>query len=364
MLQALSVRGDGSILGDTFEALCQPGVLALLLGAENLTALSIDLRTIPRSPAMLQYLPLRHLEVNISGWKVSWFEGLFADVSCSRSLESLKIVYKDNSDPAAMIESALLPSMNLCSMPSLKHVRLDSCLPVHELSLPDDCALVLDVVCGVTTKWHEHSEKFQRHTIVLRLASATLPRDCAVWPVTIQEFTRLQYLELYMTGSHCQHLADLRHIPHVKVIADDQANLQLTGCSWQTFELFQFGKLQVDIADVNSFVRDTRSFTFMSESQPGASNTLMQRVGDACQRQRKTCHDALHCKKQCGRWGAKEGEWVHYVIMSTSKEMAENFPVIFNYDDSKPRMSFGRGKPLADRETFWPRDPCASVKRK
>ena len=344
--------------------LCQPGVLALLLGAESLTALSTHISAIPSSPAMLQYLPLRHLEVAVTSSATHWLDEFFCDVSCSCSLESLKIVCDPANEPADT-ESMQLPSMHLSSMPSLKHVRLDNCLPVHELSLPDDCALFLDVVCCVGIKWHEHSEKFQSHTKVLRLASALPTHDYAVWPVAIQDFTNLTYLELDMTGIWCPDLADLRHIPHVRVIADNQASakLQLTGCSWQTFELFQFGHPTVNTTDVDSFVNHTSSFTLMSEYQPGASGTLMQKVGDACQRYRKTCHDCLHCRKPCGRPYAAQGEQVSYVIMSTSKEMAENFPVMFEQVKGRNQASFGRGKTLADREMFWPCDPCASVKR-
>ena len=357
LLQALRVCGDAA-----FMRLCQPGVLALLLGAESLTALSTHIRAIPSSPAMLQYLSLRHLEVAVTSSAAHWLDGFFCDVSCSCSLESLKIVCDPANEPADT-ESMQLPSMHLSSMPSLKHVRLDNCLPVHELSLPDDCALFLDVVCCVGINWHEHSEKFQSHTKVLRLASALPTREYAVWPVAIQDFTNLKYLELDMTGIWCPDLADLRHIPHVRVIADDQAKLQLTGCSWQTFELFQFGHPTVNTTDVDSFVNHTSSFTLMSEDQPGASGTLMQKVGDACQRHCKTCHDALHCKKPPGMRHAALKERVHYVIMSTSKEMAENFPVMFDYDTGRFVVSFKRGRTLADRETFWPRDPCASVKR-
>ena len=363
LLQALSVYGDAG-----FERLCQPGVLVVLLCAESLTALSTDIGTITRPPAVLQFLRLRHLEVDVPSWKACWLEGFFYDVNCSRSLESLKIVCDLAKEPYTMHESLQLPSMQLRNMPRLKHVRLDNCSPVHDLSLPNDCALFLNVVCGAVVKWHEHAEKFQRHTKILRLGLtlSAMMWDYAVWPVATQEFTSLRYLELDLRGIQCQQLADLRQIPHVKVIADEYAKFQLASGTWQTFEIFQFGKLQVDIADVDNFVRHTSSFTFMSESQPGAPGTLMQKIGDACQRQHKTCHIAMHCKKQCGRRGAPEGDWVHYVLMSTSKEMAENFPVIFNYNcyrNYDPRVSFGRGKTLADGETFWPPDPCASVKR-
>ncbi|CAL5222606.1 g4999 [Coccomyxa viridis] len=71
MMQASGglTRLETLVLSDSGNAssmqLCDPLVQMLLLGAGSLTALSIHLRTIPRSP-ILQHLHLRHLEVVVS----------------------------------------------------------------------------------------------------------------------------------------------------------------------------------------------------------------------------------------------------------------------------------------------------------
>ena len=125
--------------------LCDPLVQMLLLGAGSLTALSIHLRTIPRSP-ILQHLHLRHLEVVVSS-RLEWLEGFFDDVSRCRSLESVRIGHDAGKQTIGVVEDMRLPSMSLRGMPRLKHVRLDCCLPGQNLALPADCSVFLDALC-------------------------------------------------------------------------------------------------------------------------------------------------------------------------------------------------------------------------
>ena len=156
-------------------------------------------------------------------------------------------------------------------------------------------------------------------------------------------------------------LADLQHIPHVRITLASIEDLQLTAGSWQTLEILDLDELHITISDMDSFVRDTREFTFMSESLHGASHVVMEQVQDACLRQGKACYMSKH-KNKDGEQGAAEGDCVTYVILSTNKQAAEDFPVMGDYNMS-PELSFGSSKPLANRKDFWPSDPCECVKR-
>ena len=102
----------------------------------------------------------------------------------------------------------------------------------------------------------------------------------------------------------------------------------------------------------------------MVKSQQRNSKELIQVVQDACHRQGKACYMVRHIDRQCGKQ-TKMGKRVHYhhghdVILSTSKEVAENFHAVCI--EGRPSVSFERGRTLAAREDFWPCDPCASVK--
>ena len=333
----------------------------LLQGATGLTSLSIHTPTFPRS-FLVHQLPLRHLEIGVpsSATPCQSVAMLLFDVRQSCTLESLTIVFNPTNEIAGMRDYLQLPDVRLRSMPSLKHVRLENCFPVHKLFLPDDCALSLDVVCDKARDWQWYRENLECHTTVLRLSSSWF-----VEPHEFASFSRLQYLELDMKGDWCQDLAGLQHIPRVKVISRDLHKMILTGGSWQSLELYHFGQYLAAICDVDSFVRDTRSFTLMVKSQHRFSKALIQGVQDACLRQSKACYVVQHSDKHCGKRTTR-GKRVHYhdghdVILSTSKEVAEKSHVVCI--EGRPSVSLERGRTLADRETFWPRDPCASVKR-
>ena len=349
-LQALNTSGSAA-----FMQLCQWWVRKLLLDASSLTTLSTHMHTIPRSPT-LQYLPLRHLEVVVSS-EEEWLQGFFDDVSRCCTLESLRIVY----DGALkyqyfVVEAMELPGMQLHSMPSLKRVRLDNCFSRHELALPAEASLFLDSLRICYLRWQELCwGKFQHHTTILRL---DFTKD-EQWPLRIQEFSNLQYLELNTEQVCDEDLADLRHVPHVRIIMEYWGNLRLTAGSWKTLELLAFGKLYVSINDMDSFVRDTRDFTFMSQSLHEPWDMQLIQVQDTCLRQGRACHVRRHYDKCRGKFGATHGDRASYVTLSTSKEMAEDFPVICN-DDKGPKVSFN--KTLANWEKFWPCDPCDSLR--
>ena len=199
----------------------------------------------------------------------------------------------------------------------------------------------------------------RRHTTVMRLVSF----DCLQWPLGMQSFPHVQYLELEIPRVWDEDLTNVRHIPHVRVILNFSSTPKLTAGSWGTLEVFCFGDLQMSIGDMDSFVSDTRDFAFMSESprRYGASDLLMIELHEACRRQGKACHVRRHYDKYRGHYGALSDKRATYVTLSTNKEVAESFPVVSN-DDKIPSVSFGRGKTLAGWEDFWPCDPCGSVK--
>ena len=348
--------------------LCQAWVRRLLVGASGLTALSIHMHTIPCSP-MLQHLPLRHLEVIVSFTTMYWSDGFLGDVSRCRTLESLAIIFSDGRQ-ARGEHSIELPSMYLHGMPRLKHVRLNNCLPGNALTLPANCLLFLDDLHTYELMWEMHWDQFQRHTTIMRLDYTDNPQwlhtDDPQWPEGIQLFSNLRYLELKMHQVCNADLATLQGIPHVRIIMNSSSNLQLTAGSWETLELFHFGRLRVSMSDMNSFVRDTRDFTFLTESPRSKPHGLVSKLRDACFRQGKACYVRRRHHKHCGEHGVAYDKKVTYVVLSTNKEMAENFrkgiPVICNCDKA-PKVSFGRGETLADWQDFWPRDPCDLVKR-
>ena len=246
--------------------LCQPWVRKLLLGAGSLTVLSTPLHMIPRSPTF-QHLRLRHLEVAASSGAFYWLDRFFKDVSCSHTLESLRIICNTADEPP-QIMSMHLPSMRLLSMPSLKRIRLDNCLPGHELALPAECALFIDDLGVDGHMWQLQREKLRHHTTVLQMYLS----DLGQWPHGLDSFTNLQYLGLDIDSAWVLDLADLQHIPHVRMTLASIEDLQLTAGSWQTLEIFRhLDELHIDITDVDSFVRDTRDFTFMSGSPHGVS---------------------------------------------------------------------------------------------
>ena len=329
---------------------CRPLVKELLLGAVSLTALSTSMGALPGGP-IVQRLPLRHLELFISHVTEQSEEQILADVSCCQTLESVRIVA---SGLGLMTDSEGLRGMDFRSMPCLKQVRLDDCYPYGALHLPADCSLFLDVSCMGCFKWHEHEEKFREHTTVLRINTA----GDTDWPSGLQNFSTLQFLELDTVGGFSdQDLADLQHIPNVKISLDSEDVLQLTSGSWNSLEIFQFGQLDLTISDVDSFVRDTDSFTFMSESSQGASKELFQELKGACRKQGKKCYVGKNM-------GLVQGEMCKYATLSTSKEIAEGCPTFYDeFNKDHHPIDLGRDQTFFDWEAFWQCDPFASVRK-
>ena len=335
----------------------------LLLGATSLTALSTSTDTLCGTP-VIQYLPLSHLELNILGTTGEQLESYLIGISCCLTLESLQLVgghSTDVSDPEG------LPSMHLQCMPRLKHVRLDDCLVVEALSLPADCSVFLDVcslnaMCFEAYDWQARAARYQNYMTILRLNA-----DSIVWPLGIQGFSNLRCLD-YFTGKVCgQDLADLQHIPHVRVLIYDhdvaaedvQEELQLTGGSWQSLVVSFVGRIQLNIKDVDSFVRDTRSFTFISGNTDGSADMLFQEIQNACSRQGKACHVVTHK-------GQIQDERLMFVTLSTSKEIADNSPRFRSEDQvlkvEGPVFDIEGDRALYHWDNFWPCDPCAPVK--
>ena len=361
---------------------CQSWVQALLLGASSLTALKSRLDTLPWVP-VLQHLPLRHLELRVPLKNLYKLNYVFADgVSSCATLESLKYVGESHSEAEETI--IRLPSMELHGMPNLKHVRFEECIPGHAFSLPVECALFLDVSCD-DKLWLDQEEKFREHTTVLRYMSGYKE-----WPPGILCFSHLQYLELSTSWEIIGHdLADLQHIPNVKLALDsgdeldrycDGAGgeaLHVTGGSWRSLEISDFGELHLTISDADAFVRDTESFTLMSKITSGEYQGVFRDVRAACRRHGKACHVSSHRARMFG-------EGVRNITLSTSKEVAQDNPEFSDdCEDSLEYMmgeepdgcegfmeaemenyqsaGFASDKTLVDWDAFWPPSPFASV---
>ncbi len=313
LLQELRVSGDTD-----FMQLCRPWAQNLLLGGTSLTELTMSVGLFP-CYSFLGDLSLRYLELIGAGQDETRPEGLFVSVSRCLTLDSLAITC--NEDGQMYPSNRLLPSMQLQSMPSLKHLSLENCLPAHELSLPADCALHLTSDCDRNSAWHKHWEKCQAHATTLDLVCT----DYGYWLPGIQCLNHLQCLELRVPGLPGQDLADLQNIAQVKIVLGRSMSgeecLRLSSGAWQSLEVFHLGQLDLVINDVNSFVRDTGSFTFMSEIGQGESHRLIQDVQEACLRHGKACHVVKHCSKQ----GSKLGQ---YITLSTSQEVAQRCPII------------------------------------
>ena len=348
-MQALRTSGDFQL-----DQLCQPGVEKLLSACPYLTALAAPARTLPRS-GILQDFPLQHLELVLSGVTEHWPEDLFQDISCCHTLEVLRII---GDKQEVSCDSMRLPSMHLQSMPCLKHIRLEDCLPVMEFSLPAGCSLFLDLSCSEDLEWLEHVSKFEAHATVLRLSTSSygelLPG--------ILKLSKLQGLEISLKGNSGLDLADLRHIPHVKLVVHDSEELSLTAGSWETLEVMHLGELVLDISDINCFVRDTRSFTIMSESWYGEPSRLLRKeIRAACRRLGKAHYV---CKHHGDNFGMK----FTYITLSTSLEVARRCPMNLDKDDNEETPIYTSsslqrmlGQTLFDSIDFWPRDPWSPV---
>ena len=314
LLQAFRTSGEFQL-----DQLCQPYIKKLLSAQPYLTALAAPARTLPCS-AILQDFPLRHLELVLSGMTEDSLEELFQDISCCHTLEVLRII-ADKQEVSR--EPFRLPSMHLQSLPCLKHIRLEDCLVVDELSLPADCSLFLDLLCCEDVGWLEHLSKFEAHATVLRLSMSSFEE----WLPVILRFSKLQGLEVSLKGNSGLDLADLRHIPHVKLVVYDSDELSLTAGSWESLEVMHLGELELAISDVDSFVRDTKSFTVMSESWYGEPSRLLRKeIRAACSRLGKTCHV---CKHHGDDFGMK----FMYITLSTSQEVARRCPMHLNRDE-------------------------------
>ena len=355
-LQELHIDGCVDILQDR-----HAWVRMVLLAATGLTVLSTSTGTLPRSP-MMQHLHLRHLELSISyDIELLQLESYLIDISCCPTLESLKI---RDIDVVVEPDSEQLPSLHCHTMPRLKHVTLVDCLLIEALSLPAGCSLFLDGNCDVSCDddnppCHKHCQDFGNYTTVMLLTG-----NDTEWPLGIQGFSALNFFEYRIDDLVNQDLANLQHIPHVMVVSQDQYEapgrcelvLYLTGGSWQTLEVFFFGELDLTINDVDSFVRNTRSFTFSSEEARRATS-LFRKIQRACKRHGKACYVIDHKAS----WGSLQ---VTYVTLSTSKEVAEMFPIIHDDDRMKGRgIGFWGERTICHGQDFWPSDPCASVKQ-
>ena len=347
LLQALQSSGDARFLLH-----CQPWVQKLLLGAVRLAALSTTAGTLPRSP-VLQHLPLRHLELILSAKTGQRMAQIFADVSRCSTLRSLRVLSDEHEELERLRlkgtvdyqhEPVKLQGMCFRSMPSLELVSLEDCLPEWDLSLPPDCSLFVNVT---VSEWQRRS--FESKITVLRLSSFILP--------SLQSFSDLQCLEIDVAVTEGLDLALLQHVPHVRLILGSGENLRMTAGSWQSFEIFVSNELDLVISDVNAFVRDTRAFTFMSESRSlkGSAQTLVQEIQEACCRHGKACHIFKHSGML---WGARKD----YVTLSTSKDIAENCPVMHEDGDAEgPAVGIGRSKTHCATDDFWPAELCIPV---
>ena len=122
---------------------------ALLLGAPNLTSLTVSADGIPW-PSVLGLMSLRHLELKM--WcDIIWMESMMAHLSFCSCLETLKLG-NDGIDPEGLSPS-LYADIFLHDVTTLKSVEIYNWYPEQEFVLPIGCLLRFAVGVETCSQW-------------------------------------------------------------------------------------------------------------------------------------------------------------------------------------------------------------------
>ena len=279
---------DYPIQSGTLGASYQKWLSALLLGATQLTSLSVVTDGIPMPPVLGQ-LPLRHLELTMHQDR-PWLGGIMADLSFCSRLETLHI---EDDAFGCDVPSKNLPGVSLHGVATLRSVTVRGWHPKDEFTLPPGCLLGLAVVLETQAQW----EQWQRKgcpTTLLYLECMKLQ----AWPAGIADVSGLQYLELRCSKMCDQDLAALQHIARVFVYLQEFSSFLLTTGTWQRLEISGRAGFSMTISNVDAFVRGTKQFQFANISKQAG-----EMYGDlraACMRQGVACHECEHPPRRQG----------------------------------------------------------------
>ena len=315
----------------------------MLLSAPQMEILSMCLSK--HQPPALRELPLRHLDPIIRMEQPQLTEPL-KNLRHITTLESLTL-------RTSMISTDFgpLPGLQLESIESLKHVKLLHLLPTETFTLPKGCQLHLYTRClGSKCDWAKHSQAIEQHTSVLRLCWT----GRSAWPARIQQFSNMQCLEIQLllvmkwNFVHPEPLdvADLRHIPHVRLHDSSGVMLlKITAGSWQSLEIS--GVQGLTFTDIDAFLKGTKSFTF-DFSEDEESQRPLANICSACN---NSGVHYYHCSA---------------TAISTSRRTVQAYTE--HADRSchcgSTSLSFCRSmrdKWLSDEANVWPKDPCKAL---
>lgn len=307
-VQSLDLSG-----GDSIEELpvsmqdryFQPWILALLLGANKLTSLSMRTDWLPWTP-VLGLLSLQHLELTMD-WVKPWLDVISADLSCCSCLETLKITERleDGFDCPSMS----LPDLFLHDVATLKSVDLLGWYPQGVLTLPPGCLLRLGVILGKQAQW-DQCQRTGCPVSMLHLKCMKMRS----WPTGIQDLSGLQYLYFKCKRMRDQDLAALQQIPHVSVEFEEFSTFLLTTGAWQTLEIWGYKQgFSISFSNVDAFVRGTKQFLFACSSQEAGE--LYRDVRAACMRQGVTSHE---CESTVGHREKVAVAWLSNVELCSS----------------------------------------------
>ena len=297
----------------------------LLLSTPNITYLSLPLSVY--TPPDLKELPLQHLELSeVHPSKQAWLVEFLKELRRNTTLESLTMSSWRYLEP--------MPGIQLESVKSLRHVKLRELLPTEALSLPRKCLLHLDLSFNWNwaSHWASHSQTIEQHTLVFRICGERLNS----WPTGIRQFSILQLLNVLMpirpaSGyNESLDLADVQHIPHVRLIDYmGRVLLTVTAGSWQSLEIC--GVQCITFKDIGAFLEGTKCFAFEFSRFEEAQGPL-----------------AIICSA-CRSLGVQYHK--HSAIaISTAETMVQYY-----YKDKHDEVKNHQW--LCDEDTLWPKDP-------
>lgn len=331
-MQALGVLGHKHYVDHL-----QLWVQQLLLQAPNLTALSMYVSS-STFPIGFWRMPLKYLELTMVKIKsLARFRSLLVDVSHCLLLEVLKVrrpVFQSDA------QSLDLPDVHLHTMASLKYVKFEGWFPKHQLHLPPECLLRLQVALREQSSWDNTWQSFKRQTKLLTLIQTAREN----WPAGLEEFSRLQYMSLEFHDSGPLQPLDvgiLQHIPHVRLQFHHQTSLCLTSGSWQSLEVIGVNGIDVYFSDINHFVKGTKNVLFVSAGQQ--SNSMFDVLREACHRHSLQCHVCEHEDDLSGEYSEK------CIALSNRKAVAEDYAAMY-------------ARKLVSADDFWVCKPFVTQK--
>ena len=298
----------------------RPWVNKLLqLGIVHVQGLRLNTGIIA-SPKVLGQLPLRFLELDIEQSFKGRLKEIMEAVGQCTTLEYLFIEQheKNNSGHSRAGE---LPELCLCKASNLKHVHLRGSLPKETLSLKQGCQLRLDfdgLPYSWDSKWKsEYGKMLTPYVPVMCLRFNRF--DSRSWPLHLQDFKALQYLELERPPELTD-LARLNGIPHVKIELDFGAKdtLSHTAGSWQSLEIYsKYHGFGISFANIDAFVRDNPKYLFSS----GEATKAWWRLRDSLKAAEKRQGVELHIEDRGSYYNAYKLSNVGKMVNSGSAHL-------------------------------------------